>query len=445
MKVSKLLLLSILFLSAPGLVYSQWWAEQNSGVTVNLKGAYSGYFSSDAWVCGFSGTVLRTGNNGTNWLNVSGNGIPNDVSLVTISAGYLGTYVVLTAGNRADTSFVYRSTNVGQSWTQVFRQNGGRLNAISRIDNSGKVFMQGNPVGGRWSLWKSTNAGATWDSSGMRVMQNGSEVSANNSIMSGTNIMLFGTNNGRLYFTTNNGTTWRTILTPLEPSPTAIDGFIHFTDTSFSAYAGGTNRIITTNNGGYTWDTVRALPGGVGLIGSITVRPLPVDLPSEFGQAIYVRNDNKIYKKVQSGQWYTEYTAPGGNYNYTSKSMGGCCVWAVRDNGGISYCLCPLSGVENNNNQIPEKFALYQNYPNPFNPVTMIKFDVPSNVKRETSNVNLTVYDVNGRVVETLVDKELQPGSYSFDWHASNYASGVYYYVLTTNEFKESKKMLLLK
>ena len=103
----------------------QWWVEQNSGVSSRLNSAYTGYFLGEGWVCGNNGVVLKTGNYGNTWVNVSGNGIRDDVSLVTIVAGWYNTHVVLTAGNRGDTTFVYRSTNQGSSWSQVFRQNGG--------------------------------------------------------------------------------------------------------------------------------------------------------------------------------------------------------------------------------------------------------------------------------------------------------------------------------
>jgi len=108
-------------------------------------------------------------------------------------------------------------------------------------------------------------------------------------------------------------------------------------------------------------------------------------------------------------------------------------------------------GISKNSEQVPIKFALYQNYPNPFNPVTKIKFDVPSNVKSETTNVKLVIFDILGREVTTLLDKKLQPGSYKTVWDGSNFASGVYFYKLSVgNEqgepvFSETKKMILIK
>ena len=95
--------------------------------------------------------------------------------------------------------------------------------------------------------------------------------------------------------------------------------------------------------------------------------------------------------------------------------------------------------------EIPETFALEQNYPNPFNPQTKIKFGIPDNIKGSRSNVKLVVYDMLGRVVSTLVDKELKPGNYEINWDASVYSSGVYFYKLLAADFVETKKMVLMK
>jgi hypothetical protein len=88
----------------------------------------------------------------------------------------------------------------------------------------------------------------------------------------------------------------------------------------------------------------------------------------------------------------------------------------------------------------PGNYTLEQNYPNPFNPSTNIKYELPKN-----SFVKIVVFDMLGREVEALVNEKLSPGSYSIDWNASQYPSGVYFYRLTTEGFSETKKMILLK
>lgn len=100
----------------------------------------------------------------------------------------------------------------------------------------------------------------------------------------------------------------------------------------------------------------------------------------------------------------------------------------------------PITNVEEENNFIPEKFTLYQNYPNPFNPVTVISYQLPA-----FSKVSLKIYDILGNEVATLVDEYKTPGTYEVAWNAKNLSSGVYYYRLTSGNFSEVKKLILIK
>ena len=97
--------------------------------------------------------------------------------------------------------------------------------------------------------------------------------------------------------------------------------------------------------------------------------------------------------------------------------------------------------------QNPADFYLYQNYPNPFNPTTKIKFTIPLNVNRETSNVSLKVFDVLGKEVATLVNEEKTAGSYEVEFSTNDLqlTSGIYFYTLSAGSFNETKKMILMK
>ncbi len=90
--------------------------------------------------------------------------------------------------------------------------------------------------------------------------------------------------------------------------------------------------------------------------------------------------------------------------------------------------------------EIPEEYSLTQNYPNPFNPTTMFAFTLP-----EAGHATLTVYNVAGQKVATLVDASLEQGVHYAEWDAADFASGVYFYKLQAGEFAETRKMILLK
>ena len=88
----------------------------------------------------------------------------------------------------------------------------------------------------------------------------------------------------------------------------------------------------------------------------------------------------------------------------------------------------------------PSVFALQQNFPNPFNPVTQIRFAIP-----KQSKAQLTVYDINGRIISTLLNKALNAGNYSVTFDGGSLSSGLYYYELRTGDFREIRKMVLVK
>jgi len=89
---------------------------------------------------------------------------------------------------------------------------------------------------------------------------------------------------------------------------------------------------------------------------------------------------------------------------------------------------------------LPSSFILEQNYPNPFNPKTVISYQLPV-----SSHVELAIFNLFGQGVALLVSEKQPSGKYTYEWNGSNFESGVYYYRLTTEEFSQSKKLLLLK
>ena len=94
---------------------------------------------------------------------------------------------------------------------------------------------------------------------------------------------------------------------------------------------------------------------------------------------------------------------------------------------------------------LPETFALHQNYPNPFNPVTTLRYDLPENAM-----INITIYDMLGREVKTLINQTQDSGFKSVIWDATNdygkpVSAGVYLYQIQAGEFVQTKKMVLLK
>jgi hypothetical protein len=99
-----------------------------------------------------------------------------------------------------------------------------------------------------------------------------------------------------------------------------------------------------------------------------------------------------------------------------------------------------VTSVEPVGTTVPEEYTLSQNYPNPFNPTTEIQFSIPA-----TGQTSLIVYDMLGREVATLVNDNLTAGSYKAKFDAASLSSGTYVYILTSNGYRMTKKMMLIK
>ncbi len=102
--------------------------------------------------------------------------------------------------------------------------------------------------------------------------------------------------------------------------------------------------------------------------------------------------------------------------------------------------------VNDKSKALPAQFELAQNYPNPFNPSTTIKYSIPRSTEYfSVQQTTLKVYDILGREVATLVNKEQKPGNYEIKFNADDLGSGIYFYRLQSGGFTQSRKMILLK
>jgi hypothetical protein len=99
-----------------------------------------------------------------------------------------------------------------------------------------------------------------------------------------------------------------------------------------------------------------------------------------------------------------------------------------------------ISGIGHPVSSHPASFRLEQNYPNPFNPNTIINYELPI-----TNDVELSIYNVLGQKVVTLVSEKQKAGYHQVEWDASRFATGVYFYILRAGDYRDVKKMVLLK
>jgi len=159
----------------------------------------------------------------------------------------------------------------------------------------------------------------------------------------------------------------------------------------------------------------------------------------------------KIVKFNSSGvqQWAQEYNGEVNGEDYgisaIADSIGNIFITGSSTGIGTNVDVVTLKysqnvGITQISTSIPDKHLLMQNYPNPFNPITTINFLIPKN-----TFVKIKVFDIRGKDICTLVNENLNAGSYKVDFDGSNYPSGIYYYEIKTDNFRETKKMIFLK
>jgi len=173
-------------------------------------------------------------------------------------------------------------------------------------------------------------------------------------------------------------------------------------------------------------------------VGTIEVRNTDYPLTVEYG----ILNDN--------GEWEITSNAPkriNGDEEYGD-------IGRVKLNRTgkivVEHPIESFTIRKTNSKNLPTEFALKQNYPNPFNPTTTISFSIPQNNVETRLITSLHVYDLTGRLVKTLINENIEPGYHFVVWNGTDtygkpVASGMYLYQLKTNNFVNTKKLVLLK
>lgn len=222
--------------------------------------------------------------------------------------------------------------------------------------------------------------------------------------------------------------------------------------------ATGTGQFYKYNT--TTYDTLTIGTAAISSLVGITINPVN-------GQMFALTLDGKLYKinkqtaaaqlvgtTGQIPNYAVSFDKTGKLYGIKGASVAASNLITIDTASGAGTVVGPVGissltglaispdiiGIQSNSSIIPDRFELNQNYPNPFNPGTTISFSIPYG-----SIVKLKVFDITGREVKSLLNQNVQAGSYNFYFDGSNLSSGVYYYRLETKNNSEIKKMILLK
>lgn len=199
--------------------------------------------------------------------------------------------------------------------------------------------------------------------------------------------------------------------------PTGLDDSLFFVDSyDPNSTSNDQLQIKSSTDGGQNWVNLVTLNGGLnGELVSCTSPPCGICVDWKFQKIALPVGTNRIQ--------FNGISAWG-----TTLFLDSICV---KSN---------LIGVKKVENSIPKSYELFQNYPNPFNSSTKIEYDLPKSI-----TIRLTVYNVLGKEVKTLVNEKQNAGSYQVEFDGGNLPSGVYFYKLTAGDFTAVRKLVLLK
>lgn len=462
--------------------------------------------SSNGITCGENGKIYRTIDGGENWINVTLSTLYHNLNAISIQANgnaiVTGEYgAVLKSSNyginwetdaryvsiqdlyrveniqnekfyiSGDSGTILVSTDRGDSWSDISLNTSNRIHGIDFI-NAQTGFLAGD----NGMLKKTVNGGSTWDSINSYVNHYLIDVKFVND-MTG----FVSGRYGYILKTTDGGNSWDSSrVKPGVFGPNVLELYFLNENTGFAGCTGW--EIYKTTNQGQNWSLktnfgasspitsfhfFNEKAGIATAAGGYVLRTSDSGENWTLGERLTVTDLNDIkFVNQNTGFIVSEgSTYDGGPFIFKSTNAG--MNWELQDfklfSGPILSNLTFLddstliaigsngtiiktySGGETVNikqlvTEIPSGFSLSQNYPNPFNPVTKIKFAIP-----RSSPVKVVIYDILGRKVTSLINQKLSSGTYETQWDGSGYASGVYFYSLEAEGFKETRKMLLIK
>jgi len=412
---------------------------------ITFLDSLTGYTVTNSTAQNDTAYVFKTTNGGNNWfLNWSDSGaIYTRVEFINQNTGFVGGGIVKNLSY-----YILKTTNAGTNWFYLNAPFQSTYQADMSLLNSDTIWtVEDESLTG--GVFYTTNGGINWTVQYSAGTNNPNHIYMYNARIGYISIA----SSSALRRTTNGGANWTQL--------TGTDGFsdMHFVDSLTGWKCIG--NMKKTTDGGLTW-VLQTLPSGGIIFSNSAVKMSFIgrDIIWAVGGEISFPNSQIrgiLFRTTNSGQnWLFQIPDTSihllyGSVQFINSKTG----WAYgigqfnptggihTTNGGDSNWLTGLYDIGGN---IPKDYDLYQNYPNPFNPVTNIKYQIVNNVRRETSNVRLIVFDLIGREVIVLVNQQQRAGTYQVDFSGNDLSSGIYFYSLyADNKLINTRKMILLK
>ncbi|MBS1493670.1 MAG: T9SS type A sorting domain-containing protein [Bacteroidetes bacterium] len=412
---------AVLFISASSL--SAQWVQSTgipqSHVVYSIIQCSGKLFAATGVVNLEYGAILSSTDNGVSWGNVDVNQ-PNLSAVMCLVVK--GTYIF--AGTYRDGLLI--SSNAGNNWIRTDVTTAGSIFQITICGNNIVCYTTGN---GPSRI--STDNGATWNTVSENVLK------YVNSFLTIGNTFYAGAEKG-LAFSIDDGLTWSLAANNGIPFDGNGQKLIYsLVSHDGKIFANCQQKIFYTTDNGNNWIATNISLSNFGRVYSM------ISYNGKIFGSMYGLSDTArgVITTTNNGiNWSNLNTGMPGPPSVRSLFINNEFLLAGTYSGTI-YRM-PLSAVTglNNSPEIVKHFSLQQNYPNPFNPETKINF-----VINKKDLVSLKVYGSDGKLVFSLVNKEVEVGNYSFTFSGENLPSGIYFYELKAGAISDTKKMILVK
>ena len=378
-----------------------------------------------------------TKNNGVTWIPIN---FPFQESIMDISITDSENFWFATSQGR-----IIATKDGGLNWMVQFENSGLTefMNYIEMFDEYNGIAMGDAISDTTYGLIIRTgDGGATWN-----IMQNNNPIWVSGNTWRAIDFVSIeigyfgeswiGRDGQGISKTMDGGNNWEIIYNDVRHP------LIKFYDEKHGMFINTNGKGGRTFDGGETWEAV-SFNFKSQSKEPIYVLPNDLEYVGESHNNVWAVFSDTVFYSSNFGETWQEYIFEGDihfdDIEFIDENTG----WLITRNG--------IYFTTNNGNMITDvreniistSFKLNQNYPNPFNPSTTIKYSIPADMRHEYQDVRLGVYDILGREVFKLVDEKQKAGDYEVEFIGSGLSSGIYFYRIQTNDFVETKKMMLL-
>ena len=449
--------------------------ESGGAITVDNDGNVYVVTSSEGGASDYDVVIIKYNASGVQqWadrLNGSANQLDNGSSIAVDNSGnaYITGYMTRTGSQKDVFAAKYNSAGT-QQWIQYYNTFND-LGKEIKLDNSGNVFIlcefQVSANNTDFAIVKYNSSGVFQFASGYNGPANGDDFPGSITIDSAGNVYTCGrctslsTGMDGVVIKYDNAGTQLWVKQYSASNTVLFDQFNDVTvDTSGNVYVCGSSEVFAgnpdylivkyNNSGVEQWSNrYNVLQNDNALFVSLDAWQNVYITGNIFG--LFTSFDILTIKYSSDGTslWQQIYTPTPNNLDDVKglaiDNNGSVYLAGKVQNNNATYDMVAIKydqpiGIEPVSSNIPAGYSLGQNYPNPFNPSTNISIQLPSNGK-----VQLTIFDITGKKVVELIDRDLPAGEYNINFNAANLTSGVYFYTLHTNNYTETKKMILVK